>query len=201
VTTTRTSDPAAGSPSPARRVRRLRLLRGVIGPEAVSALVAEAINTARACGATGEIVVRMDSAFYSRNSLWAVRRGGARFSVTARMDAKVQSACQAIGDDKWVDIKYPQAIWDEDQQVWISDAQIAETTYTAFGSTRQAITARLIVRRVKRLDRNQVPGQDELFTAYRYVLGAGDGAAGELVEQRLLQQCPVQLKVAEGAPC
>jgi len=130
----------------------------------------------------------MDSAFYSRNSLWAVRRGGARFSVTARMDAKVQSACQAIGDDKWVDIKYPPAIWDEDQQVWISDAQIAETTYTAFGSTRQAITARLIVRRVKRLDRNQVPGQDELFTAYRYVLGAGDGAAGELVKQRLLQQ-------------
>jgi hypothetical protein len=133
-----------------------------------AALVAEAINTARACGATGEIVVRMDSAFYSRNSLWAVRRGGARFSVTARMDAKVQAACQIIGDDKWVDIKYPQAIWDEDQQVWISDAQIAETTYTAFESTRQAITARLIVRRVKRLDRNQVCGQEELFAAYRY---------------------------------
>lgn len=76
--------------------------------------------------------------------------------------------CQVIGDDKWVDIKYPQAIWDGDQQVWISDAQIAETTYTAFESTRQAITARLIVRRVKRLDRNQVCGQEELFAAYRY---------------------------------
>jgi hypothetical protein len=131
-------------------------------------LIAEAINTARACGASGEIVVRMDSAFYSRNSLWAVRRGGARFSVTARMDTKVQTACHAIGEDKWVDIKYPQAIWDDDQQVWISDAQIAETTYTAFEATRQAITARLIVRRVKRLDTNQISGQQELFAAYRY---------------------------------
>lgn len=84
------------------------------------------------------------------------------------MDTKVQAACHAIGDDKWVDIKYPQAIWDEDEQRWISDAQIAETTYTAFASTRQAITARLIVRRVKRLDSRQMPGQAELFATYRY---------------------------------
>jgi hypothetical protein len=133
-----------------------------------ASLVAEAVNTARGCGAAGEVVVRMDSAFYSRKVLWAARRGGARFSVTARMDAKVQAACQSIPDEKWVDIKYPQAIWDEGEQRWISDAQIAETTYTAFASTRQAITARLIVRRVKRLDSRQVPGQQELFTTYRY---------------------------------
>jgi len=114
-----------------------------------ASLVAEAISTARGCGALGEVVVRMDSAFYSRNILWAVRSGGARVSVTARADAKVRAACEGIPDEKWVDIKYPQAVWDEDAQRWISDAQIAETTYTAFESTRQAITARLIVRRVK----------------------------------------------------
>ncbi len=34
----------------------------------------------------------------------------------------------------------------------ITDAQIAETTYTAFEGARWAITARLIVRRVKRLN-------------------------------------------------
>jgi hypothetical protein len=77
-------------------------------------------------GATGEIV-RADPAFYSRKVLWAARRAGARFSVTARADAKVQAACDAVPNDAWVDIKYPQAIWDEDEQRWISNAQIAET--------------------------------------------------------------------------
>ena len=28
-------------------------------------------------------------------------------------------------------IKYPQAIWDEDDQAWTSDAVVAETRYTA----------------------------------------------------------------------
>jgi Transposase DDE domain group 1 len=130
--------------------------------------VAEAIGTARACGARGLIVVRMDSAFYAKAVIWACRRNKARFSVTARMDAKIRTACEAIPEHAWVDIKYPQAIWDEDEQRWISDAQIAETGYTAFDGTRHAITARLIVRRVKRLDPAQHAGQGELFAQYRY---------------------------------
>jgi hypothetical protein len=130
--------------------------------------VAEAIGTARACGASGLIVVRADSAFYAKAVIWACRRNKARFSVTARMDAKIRAVCEGIDEGAWIDIKYPQAIWDEDEQRWISDAQIAETSYTAFEGTRQAITARLIVRRVKRLDPTQVTGQDELFAQYRY---------------------------------
>src|SRR5262249_34510877 len=51
----------------------------------------------------------------------------------------------------------------------ISDAQIAETTFTAFAGTRWALTARLIVRRIKRLaNPDQHPGQGELFDQYRY---------------------------------
>jgi hypothetical protein len=130
--------------------------------------VAEAISTARACGARGLIVVRMDSAFYAKTVLWACRRNQTCFSVTARMDAKIHAACASIGEAAWVDIKYPQAIWDEDEKRWISDAQIAETSYTAFEGTRWAITARLIVRRVKRADPAQAPGQGELFDQYRY---------------------------------
>ena len=51
-------------------------------------------------------------------------------------------------------IKYPDAIWDETEGRWVSDAQVAETTYTAFTSRKKAehVTARLIVRRVKRLN-------------------------------------------------
>lgn len=131
-------------------------------------LVAESIRTARACGATGEVVVRADSAFYAKAIVWACRRNRVRFSVTVRMDDKIRTACESIPEDAWVDIKYPQAIWDEDEQRWISDAQIAETSYTAFGGTRWQITARLVVRRVKRLDQQQVPGQGELLPGYRY---------------------------------
>ena len=41
--------------------------------------------------------------------------------------------------------------------------------YTAFASKKgQAITARLIVRRVKDLNRKAAEGQDELFTIWRY---------------------------------
>jgi hypothetical protein len=130
--------------------------------------VAEAIRTARAAGVRGLIVVRADSAFYAKTVIWACRRNQACFSVTARMDAKTRTVCEGIGEGAWVDIKYPQAIWDEDEQRWISDAQIAQTTFTAFAGTRWQVTARLIVRRVKRLDLGQVHGQGELFDQYRY---------------------------------
>jgi len=48
-------------------------------------------------------------------------------------------------------------------------AQVAETEYTAFTSKKgQAITARLIVRRVKDLNRQAADGQGELFPVWRY---------------------------------
>ena len=51
----------------------------------------------------------------------------------------------------------------------ISDAEVAEVPYTAFASKKgQAITARLIVRRVRDLNRKAADGQDELFTIWRY---------------------------------
>ena len=97
----------------------------------------------------------------------AARQAGARFSVTVRTDPKLRTAIAAIPDDAWTPIRYPRAIWDDQLGRWISDAQVAETEYTAFASRReqQAITARLIVRRVKDLSPR---GQGELFTAWRY---------------------------------
>jgi hypothetical protein len=61
------------------------------------------------------------------------------------------------------------AIWDNQLGCWVSDAQVAEADYTAFTSAKkgQAITARLIVRRVRDLNK-QAAGQDELFPAWRY---------------------------------
>ncbi len=46
---------------------------------------------------------------------------------------------------------------------WISDAEVAEIPYTAFASTKDRITARLVVRRVKDACR-----PDALFPVWRY---------------------------------
>ena len=59
---------------------------------------------------------------------------GPRFSVTARMDPAVTRAITTISDDAWVGIKYPNAIRDDEQQRWISDAEVAEVPFTAFTS-------------------------------------------------------------------
>ena len=129
--------------------------------------VTDALITARKAGATGELVLRADSAYYGHDVIAAVLRQGARFSVTARQDKAVRAAIAGIADDAWTKIKYTDAVFDEQQQRWISDAEVAEVDYTAFTSKPKAkhVTARLIVRRVKDLNPNN---QSELFTAYRH---------------------------------
>jgi hypothetical protein len=128
----------------------------------------EAVHTARATGCTGTLVVRADSAFYSAVFTGAVRAAGAFFSVTVQMNPHVRAAIAAIAEDAWVPINYPRAIWDDQLRRWVSDAEVAETEYTAFTSTNRPITARLIVRRVKDLNCQAAQGQDELFTVWRY---------------------------------
>jgi hypothetical protein len=130
---------------------------------------AGAIGTARAIGCGGLVIVRPDSAYYSAAFCGAVRRAGARFSVTVNMDPKVAAAIAAIPGTAWTAIRCPRAIWDGQLRAWVSDAEVAETEYTAFTSKKgQAITARLIVRRVRDRDKQAAAGQDELFPAWRY---------------------------------
>jgi hypothetical protein len=134
-------------------------------------LVADALKTSRACGASGLLVVRADSAFYGRD-VAAIVRAKARFSITARQDAAVKRAIAAIGEDAWTTIRYPHAVFDEQLGQWVSDAEVAEVPFTAFASRgkKHAMTARLIVRRVR--DQNPdhvVPDeQGELFPAWRH---------------------------------
>jgi hypothetical protein len=134
-----------------------------------ASLAARAIGTARDCGCTGTIVVRLDSAFYNAAVIGAARRGGARFSVTVPMNASIRAAIAAIPQDAWTSIRYPRAIWDDQLGAWVSDAGIAEVEYTAFASKKgQAVTARLMVRRVRDLNKKAAAGQDELFPVWRY---------------------------------
>jgi hypothetical protein len=147
-------------------------------------LVTDTLTTAKAAGAdpgAGSLVIaRMDSAFYGHDVIAAVRRAGAKFSVTTRMTPTVRAAIASIADEAWTAIHYPNAFTDPDTGELVSDAEVAEVPlFTAFTSRpkKQQVTARLIVRRVKRLNpdlpsttaRGVVPaGQEELFTSWRY---------------------------------
>jgi len=148
--------------------------------------LSDAIAAARRVGAGPVIRCRLDSAFYNHKVVAAIIKAKAQFSITARMDRAVQKAIAAIPEKAWVPIKYPKAIYDEEQQRWISDAQVAETTYTAFTSKgkKHRVTARLIVRRVKRLNPKAAPqGQDELFSVYRYHAVFTDSTAPMLIAE------------------
>jgi hypothetical protein len=134
-----------------------------------ASLAARAVATARDCGCTGMIIVRMDSAYYAAGVIAAIRRGGARFSVTVPMNSKVATAIAAIGEDAWTPVKYPRAIFDDQLGCRVSDAEVAETGYTAFARDEdQAVTARLIVRRVRDQNEKAAQGTDELFPVWRH---------------------------------
>jgi len=160
------------TPTSAPVIAATRLRRGgTNSARGAARLVTDALKTAKACGAAGLVTVRADSAYYGHDVIAAARRGGARFSVTARMNPTVVKAISQIEESAWVPIHYPNAIWDDDEQRFISDAQVAEVPFTAFTSRHQSehTSARLIVRRVKRLNPKSVPqGQGELFATYRH---------------------------------
>jgi hypothetical protein len=132
-----------------------------------ASLVRQAIVTARSCGATGRILVRVDSAFGSGVVVSACRKAGVNFSVTLQSNVKLRAAIGAIDEAAWTAVRYPGAVYDEQAGCWISEAEVAETVYTAFESSRHKVTARLVVRRVK--ERNPAPpGQEELFPLWRH---------------------------------
>ena len=162
----------ASTPLAAPLIVASRLRRGSAGSaKGAASLIAEAIKAVRAMGATGMILLRADSAFFSHKVVAACRRAQAQFSLAVAQRKKVRQAIATIPEDAWTPIKYPKAIWDPDEQRWISDAEVAEVEYTAFTgkAKRYRTTARLLVRRVRRLNDAHVPdGQGELFKVWRF---------------------------------
>ena len=135
-----------------------------------ASFVAESLRTGRKLSSKGRFLVRADSAYYNQSAVATALAQGADMSVTVRMNSSVKKAIAGITDDVWETIQYPQAIYDEDTEQWISKAEVAEIDYTAFSSKKKSarIPGRLIVRRVPELNPKKAAGQDALFTAYRY---------------------------------
>ena len=92
--------------------------------------VRETIRRVRRAGATGPIVLRADSAFWSAKVITACRDHNVRFSITVRATKAVVAAIDGIDETAWVDIDYTDG----------GVAQVAETTLAG---------RRLIVRRTR----------------------------------------------------
>jgi hypothetical protein len=151
-------------------------------------LLTETISRLRHAGATGPLTVRADSAFYSRAVLSTARKFGVRFSVTVRQDKKIRAAIEAIPESAWVPIPY----WLSTPEV--SGADVAETGYTCFAHTRDAIEVRLVVRRVR-----PTPGsQLALFTDWDYHAMVTDRPGDVLeVEAEHRRHAVVEQSIAE----
>jgi hypothetical protein len=99
--------------------------------------VEELIARLRRAGASGEIVARFDSGFWSKDTIATLARLNVRYTMAVRTNTRgIDTAIAAIDDDAWVEIDYT-----PDGQ-----AQVAETTYNG---------RRLIVRRTRLTDTRQ----------------------------------------------
>jgi hypothetical protein len=69
----------------------------------------------RAAGVNSRILARADSAYNGWAFVGTAIRKQAWFSVTARMDPEVKAAIASIQESAWRAIKYPNAVFDEEQ--------------------------------------------------------------------------------------
>jgi hypothetical protein len=148
-----------------------RLRGGAAGAaRGAKSFLTETISRIRAAGATGQLTVRADSAFYSKAVLHTAAKFNVRFSITVRQDKRIRAAIEAIPESAWRPIPY----WLSTPEV--SGADAAETRYTAFADTKRAMDVRLIVRRVR-----PTPGsQLALFTTWDYHAFVTDRAGDTL---------------------
>jgi Transposase DDE domain group 1 len=152
------------TPTAAPVVAGIRLRAGRAGSgRGADSMVTEAINTARAAGAAGKILVRGDSAYGTSPVVAACLKAGVQFSVVLVKNRAVTAAIAALPEGAWTPVHYPGAVVDPDTGALISDAEVAETRFTAFASTKHPVTARLVVRRVR--DQTKLA---ELFPVWRH---------------------------------
>ncbi len=99
--------------------------------------VDEVVARVRRAGATGELVMRFDSGFWSNETLTGLARLDVRYTMAVRTNTKgIAAAIAVIDDDAWVEIDYTPG----------GQAQVAECLYRG---------RRLVIRRTRLTDRHQ----------------------------------------------
>jgi hypothetical protein len=119
----------------------------------VKRFVEELIARVRRAGATGRLTFRADAGFWNYALIDTLTRLGVAWSITIRINPSVRTAIDAIGDDAWTPIVYPDG----------GDAQVAETIYVT-GRGRHERRLRLVVRRTRLTD----PTQLQLWPDWRH---------------------------------
>jgi Transposase DDE domain group 1 len=115
--------------------------------------VEELIARVRRAGATGALVVRADSGFWSYALIDTLARVGVGWSITVNLNPNIGACIHAIDEAVWCPIDYPAE----------GQAAVAETTYVT-GRGHQRRELRLVVRRTRLVDRAQVA----LWPDWRY---------------------------------
>ena len=106
----------------------------------------ELIARVRRAGATGELTVRVDSGFWSNETITTLNRLKVRYTMAVRTNTKgIAAAIADIDEQAWVEIEYTPD----------GRAQVAECEYTT-GKGKDAVTRRLIVRRTRLTDAAQL---------------------------------------------
>jgi len=137
--------------------------------------VDELIARVRRAGATGEILLRADSGFWNKKITTKLRRKGCLYSIGVRMTKPVAAAIEAIPEEAWQRLDdYPEP----------GEAQISETT---LGDER------LIVRRVRTLDRQQ-----QLFATWQHFAFISNRTEPlELVEREHREHATIELVIRD----
>jgi hypothetical protein len=117
--------------------------------------VRELVARVRRAGATGEILLRADSGFWSRTLIDTLTRLGCSYSITVKTNASIKKRIAQIPEQSWIPIVYPDG----------GHAEVASTSYvTGRGAHGLApITLRLVVRRTR-----LTGPQASLFPNWRY---------------------------------
>ena len=108
--------------------------------------IEEVVARVRRAGAVGELTVRVDSGFWSNETIATLNRLNVRYTMAVKTaTTAIAAAIAKIDETAWADIDYT-----PDGQ-----AQVAECAYTS-GKGRNAVTRRLVVRRTRLTDTHQL---------------------------------------------
>lgn len=128
-----------------REALHIRLRKGSANTQkGALRFIEELIARVQRAGAAGEKLLRADSGFWSTKAFERLEKAGWRYSIGVRMQKGVAAAVEAVSEDAWQAIDYPEE----------GEAQIAETVHGG---------RRLIVRRTRLLG-----PQAELWPDWRH---------------------------------
>ena len=128
----------------------------------------EVVARARRAGAAGGLTIRFDSGFWSNDTIATLNRLNVRYTMAVKCSSKgINNAISSIPDEAWEPIEYTDD----------GEAEVAECAYTT-GKGKRAVTRRLVVRRTRLTDKQQL----KLWPDWRHFgfLTDLDGTAVEL---------------------